>query len=133
ETALALVRDALLKWIAPILSFSAEEAWHVIHPEDATIFVHVWENSLPDVPNAAALFTKWERIVAVRALVQKELEALRQSGGIGSSLQAEVDIAAPEENYDALASLGSDLRFVFITSAADVRRGETLTIAVRPS
>ncbi|HYT98663.1 MAG TPA: class I tRNA ligase family protein, partial [Casimicrobiaceae bacterium] len=133
QTALALVRDTLLKLLAPIMSFTAEEAWKVVHPHDPSIFTHVWDQSLPGIPDAAALFMKWERIVAIRALVQKELESLRQSGGIGSPLQAEVEIVAPAGDYAALASLGDDLRFVLITSAAKVRSGESLAIAVKPS
>jgi isoleucyl-tRNA synthetase len=76
---------------------------------------------------------KWERILAVRALVQKELEAVRQAGGIGSSLQAEVDIVAAGDDHAALSSLDDDLRFVLITSAAFLRRGTSLAIAVTPS
>ena len=133
QTALALIRDALLKLMAPILSFTAEEAWKVVHPNDPTIFTHLWERSLPDVADAALLFTKWDRIVAVRAFVQKELEDVRQSGRIGSSLQAEVTIAAPTADYEALASLGDDLRFVLITSAATVQAADALSIAVTPS
>ena len=133
QTALALIRDALLKLMAPILSFTAEEAWQVMHRSEATIFVHVWERSLPDVADAAALFTRWERIVAVRARVLKELEEVRQSGRIGSPLQAEVAIVAPPDDYEALASLGDDLRFVLITSAATVQRGTELSINVTPS
>ena len=133
QTALALIRDALLKLMAPILSFTAEEAWKIVHPHDPTIFTQLWERSLPDVADAAALFTKWERIVAVRALVQKELEDVRQSGHIGSPLQAEVAIVAPAADYEALASLGDDLRFVLITSAATVQAGESPSIAVTPS
>src|SRR4029078_11163789 len=68
-----------------------------------------------------------------RALVQKELEAVRQAGGIGSSLQAEGDIVPAREHYPALASLGDTLGFVLIHSAASVRRGEALTIAVGTS
>ena len=133
QTALALIRDALLKLMAPILSFTAEEAWKIVHPHDPTIFTQLWERSLPDVADAAALFTKWERIVAVRALVQKELEDVRQSGRIGSPLQAEVAIVASAADYEALASLGDDLRFVLITSAATVQAGESPSIAVTPS
>jgi isoleucyl-tRNA synthetase len=133
QTALALIRDALLKLMAPILSFTAEEAWHILYPHDATIFVRTWDGILPDVREAAALVARWERILAVRALVQKELEAVRQAGAIGSSLQAEVDIVADFETYNALASLGDDLRFVLITSAAAVRRGNALAIAVASS
>jgi isoleucyl-tRNA synthetase len=133
QTALALIRDALLKLMSPILSFTAEEAWQILHPDDPTIFVHTWERLFPGVSDADALVRKWTRILAVRALVQKELEAVRQAGGIGSSLQAGVDIVAAEDDYHALASLGDDLRFVLITSAASVRSGDALAIAVTPS
>jgi len=133
QTALALIRDALLKLMAPILSFTAEEAWKILRPDEATIFVHTWAEMIPEVPDAAALAPRWERILAVRTLVQKELEAVRQAGAIGSSLQAEVDLVADIDNYSALAELGDDLRFVLITSAARVRRGDALTITVSPS
>ena len=133
QTALASIRDALLELMAPILSFTAEEAWQIVHPEDPTIFVHVWDDALPKIDDAASLLAKWERIMAVRALVQKELEQVRQAGSIGSPLQAEVEIIAPPAEHAALASLGDDLRFVFITSAAAVRPGDALSITVRPS
>ena len=133
QTAVALIRDTLLKLMAPILSFTAEEAWRILHPQDATLFVHVWEGSLPDVPEADRLLAKWQRILAVRSVVQKELEALRQQGTIGSSLEAEVTIAAPDDDYAALASLGDDLRFVMITSAARVERADALAVAVNRS
>ena len=130
QTALALIRDALLKLMAPILSFTAEEAWRVLYPADPTIFAHTWQDALPAVPDAPALIAKWERILAVRAVVQKELETVRQSGAIGSSLQAEVSITAPEPAHAALASLGDDLRFVTITSAASLAPGAELAVRV---
>jgi isoleucyl-tRNA synthetase len=136
QTALFAIRDALLGLMAPILSFTAEEAWRIVHPDDPTIFIHTWGDALPTVPDAAALMAKWPRILAVRAAVLKELESLRQDGRIGSSLQAEVTISAPDEDYVALASLKDDLRFVMITSAARLERaadGESLAIAVNPS
>jgi isoleucyl-tRNA synthetase len=133
QTALALIRDALLKLMAPILSFTAEEAWSILRPDDPTIFVHTWDGMLPTVADADALAARWQTIIGVRALVQRELEAVRQAGGIGSSLQAEVDIVADAETHAALASLGDDLRFVLITSAARVTRGDALSIAVTPS
>ncbi|MEO8741030.1 MAG: isoleucine--tRNA ligase [Casimicrobiaceae bacterium] len=133
QTALALIRDALLKLMAPILSFTAEEAWRVLYPTDATIFVTVWRNSLPEVADAEALLAKWRRILAVRAVTLKELEALRQEGKIGSSLEADVTIAATGEDYTALASLADDLRFVLITSAARVEQGDALQVAVNKS
>jgi isoleucyl-tRNA synthetase len=133
QTALALIRDALLKLIAPIMSFTAEEAWQVLHPSDPSIFVHVFAGSLPAIPQADALCAKWRRILAVRAAVLRELETLREQGKIGSSLQAEVTVAAPDDDYAALASLGDDLRFVLITSAARIERADALAVAVNPS
>jgi len=83
--------------------------------------------------DASALAGKWARVLAVRASVQKEIERLRMEGKVGSSLQAEVAITAPGDDHAALASLGDDLRFVMITSAASVVKGDTLAIAVTSS
>ncbi|HEY3564086.1 MAG TPA: isoleucine--tRNA ligase, partial [Casimicrobiaceae bacterium] len=133
QTALAQIRDALLALMAPILSFTAEEAWSILRPADPTIFVHTWSELLPSMPDADVLVAKWDAILGVRALVQKELETVRQAGAIGSSLQADVAIVADGATYDALASLGDDLRFVLITSAATLKRGDELAITVTPS
>jgi isoleucyl-tRNA synthetase len=133
QTALALIRDALLALIAPVLSFTAEEAWRIVHPEEASIFCRTWIDGLPAPPDEDALVAKWSRILAARAAVQKELEVLRQNGKVGSSLQAEAAITAAGADYEALASLGDDLRFVLITSAATVTKANALAIAVRPS
>ncbi|HZQ62771.1 MAG TPA: isoleucine--tRNA ligase [Casimicrobiaceae bacterium] len=133
QTALCLIAELLLKLMAPVLSFTAEEAWRLLHTHDASIFCHTWLDVLPDVPGEEALMAKWTRILAVRAIVLKELESVRAAGGIGSSLQAEVVVSAAGEDYDALASLGDDLRFVFITSAAKIERGGELAVRVAPS
>ena len=133
QTALALIRDALLKLMAPILSFTAEEAWAILRPEDPTIFIHTWDRMLPEVADADTLTARWKTVTDIRALVQKELEAVRQAGNIGSSLQADVDIVADADTYPALHALGDDLRFVLITSGANVMQGNALAINVRPS
>jgi isoleucyl-tRNA synthetase len=104
-----------------------------VHPEDATIFVRTWRDATPSVEGAGGLRAKWDTILAVRATVQREIEAVRQEGRIGSSLQAEVTISTPEPAHAALASLGDDLKFVTITSAARVERGDALVVAVNPS
>jgi isoleucyl-tRNA synthetase len=135
QTVLAYVRDELLKLMAPILSFTAEEAWKVLYPDEATIFANVWktEHDREEVPDLDALTAKWERIVEARNVVLKRLEEAREKGQIGSSLEAEVAIAAPNEVYEALASVGDDLRFVMITSAAKLLRGDALAVEVTPS
>jgi isoleucyl-tRNA synthetase len=133
QTALAIIRDLLLKLMAPVLSFTAEEAWRIVHPQDATIFTHTWKGSVPELADADALRVKWQRILAVRASVQRELERLREQGGIGSSLEAEATVIADGADHDALASLGDDLRFVLITSAARVEHGDSPAILVNRS
>ena len=133
QTALVAIRDALLALMAPILSFTAEEAWAIVHPQARSVFCGTWTDAPPAPPDAAALLAKWTRILAVRAAVQKELEALRQQGRIGSSLQAEVTITAPAEDHAALASLGDDLRLVMITSAARTVPGAALAVDVVPA
>ena len=133
QTALALIRDALLKLAAPVLSFTAEEAWRILYPDDASIFCRVWVDALPTLGNSIELSAKWARILAVRAAALKEIERLRIEGKVGSSLQAELAITAPVDDYAALASLGDDLRFVMITSAATLHNGDQLEITVTPS
>ena len=58
--------------MAPILSFTAEEAWQLLRPADATIFVHTWPQMIPDVADADALLDKWQKILAVRDVVLKK-------------------------------------------------------------
>jgi isoleucyl-tRNA synthetase len=134
QSALHHITQILLRVMAPILSFTAEEAWSVLHPGGSeSVFFHTWDGVLPEQAGEAPLLVKWKRLREIRALVQKQLEELRQSGGIGSSLQAEVSILAPEGDRTLLESLGADLRFVLITSTATVEPGESLAVRVSPS
>jgi len=119
QNALYHLTQSLLRLMAPILSFTAEEAWKVFQPGDDTIFAHTYYR-LPDVPGAQALLAKWQALRQVRSEVQKLLENHRAAGRLGSSLQAEVEIAASGEKLKILRSLGDDLRFVLITSRAEV-------------
>jgi len=125
QTAIWHITQALLRVMAPTLSFTAEEAWSFCaSPEafaasDETIFTQTYY-TLPEIKGAAALIEKFSAIRAVRADVTKQLEEVRVAGGIGSSLQAEVEIKAGPEKYALLNSLGDDLKFVLITSSATV-------------
>ncbi len=120
QSALYVITDALLKLMAPLLSFTAEEAWKVFKARTAgTIFTETYA-ALPEVPDEGALIERWTALRAVRADVQKRLEELRETGAIGSSLQAEVELRASGAKAALLQSLGDDLRFVLITSRAVV-------------
>ncbi len=133
QTALWHITHSMLRWMAPFLSFTAEEAWKLFdggHAETDSIFTQTyWQLPAPD----AALLAKWGRIRELRDVVNKEIEALRSAGGVGSSLQAEVQITAQAADHALLASLGEDLKFVFITSAARLVAGEALAVQVAAS
>jgi len=127
QTALWHIAHALLRVMAPVLSFTAEEAWAVFAGQqayadsDETIFTQtLW--TFPELPDAEALLAKYAALREVRADVTKQLEEVRASGAIGSSLQAELTIKAAGAKHDLLASLDDDLKFVFITSQASVEQ-----------
>ena len=118
QTALWHVTTTVLRLMAPFLSFTAEEAHRVfVRDAKATIFTQTY-HELPGVPGHEALLAKWAQIRAIRAEVLKRIEEAREAGKLGSSLQAEVDLALSGERHAVLASLGEDLRFVTITSRA---------------
>ena len=97
------------------------------------MFFHTWNDVLPAGSGEAELSVKWQRLREIRALVQKELEDLRQAGRVGSSLQGEAVVHAAMEDRALLESLGDDLRFVLITSTARMVEGEVLRVEVTPS
>jgi isoleucyl-tRNA synthetase len=125
QTAIWHITHALLRLMAPMLSFTAEEAWAVFADKDTyaagdeTIFTQTYY-TLPDVADAAALLARFTALRQLRTEVTKQLEEVRVAGGIGSSLQAELEIKASGDKYALLKSLGDDLKFVFITSQAMV-------------
>ncbi|MCU9956338.1 isoleucine--tRNA ligase [Burkholderia sp. BKH01] len=119
QTALYHLTHGLLRVLAPFLSFTAEEAWKVFQPASDTIFTETYY-AYPEVASSAALIEKWALLRDVRGNVTKALEEARTANRIGSSLQAEVAVHASGARYDALTSLGEDLKFVLITSAATV-------------
>ena len=120
--------------MAPILSFTAEELWQVFtgKGDDSVFFQTLHE--LPQPVGADELLKKWDRLRLLRVPVQKSIEDLRAAGKVGSSLQAEADLYVNGADYELLASLGDDLRFVLITSAARVHGGDgELRVDVAPS
>ncbi len=129
QTALYQITHAMLRWMAPFLSFTAEEAWKVFgHSE--TLFTETFSQlGEPD----AALLGKWSRIREIRDAVNKDIEALRSAGKVGASLQAEVELQVTAEDFALLSSLGDDLKFVFITSAITLKSGADLQILTQAS
>ena len=149
QSAMYHILAALVRWLAPILSFTAEEIWRQMPGErSASIFLTTWYEDLFSVADSDPFNAAyWERLIGVREAVSKELEKLRVAGGIGSSLDAEVELYCDEPLLADLNRLEDELRFFLITSytrvhplaeqpdwaeAAEVA-GQTLGIAVSPS
>ena len=138
QTALHHILQTLTRLTAPVLSFTAEEIWAVMNgTTDDSVFLHRYHH-LPEVANTNSLAARWAAIRVVRSAVLKEIEDKRATGQVGSSLQAEVVVNVPPDAAAAslLKSLGDDLRFVMITSAARVQESPTATevsVAVLPS
>ena len=125
QNALHHITHSLTRLMAPIMSFTAEEVWSLLNKSQSSVFETLWYE-LPQLPAADARLTQdWATICAWRAKVNKRLEEARAAGQIGSALAAEVDIYAAGADYDVLARLGDDLRFVMITSRAGVQRANT--------
>jgi isoleucyl-tRNA synthetase len=133
QTVVWHILQTLNRLLAPILSFTAEEIWSLTasnecsstHPADS-VFLALW-HELPQQVGEDALLVNWARIRELRTLAQKQIEALRTEGKVGSSLQAAVTFKAEGNDFDLLTGLADDLRFVVITSAAEVQKaaGET--------
>jgi isoleucyl-tRNA synthetase len=126
QTALYLIVEAMSRWLAPILSFTADEIWRHIPGDRAhSVFLETWFE-LPEMylqgeaeRNGFDL-AFWGQVLAVREAVSRELEKMRVANAIGSALDAEVDLYCDGELFEALSRLGDELRFVLITSAARV-------------
>jgi isoleucyl-tRNA synthetase len=131
QTALWTITHAMLRWMAPFLSFTAEEAWQVFAPaESQAILVQTyWRFDAPD----AALLAKWARIREIRDVVNKEIEAVRGAGQVGSSLMAEVTLGIDTADRALLETLGEDLKYVTITSKAVLADAAQLAVTVTPS
>ncbi len=120
QTAMYHVVQALVRWLAPVLSFTAEEIWRYLPgARGESVFLEQWY-ALPPLPDGAVDHAFWNEVIVVRQAVAKELEKLRVAGSIGSGLGAEVDIYCDDAKRERLQRLGDELRFVFITSYARV-------------
>ena len=124
QTAIYTVLEAMVRWLAPILSYTAEEVWcHMPGGRSASVLLETWhEFSQPagKSANEEMNLQFWEQVRQLREDVSKELEKLRVAGAIGSSLDAEVNLYCDDGLLRMLSALGDELRFVLITSYARV-------------
>jgi isoleucyl-tRNA synthetase len=120
QTALYHIVEAMVRWMAPIMSFTAQELWEAIPGERSEfVFTETWYEGIPVIENATG-DSFWESILAVKTQVNSALEQARKDKVIGSSLEAEVKVYASPALKANLEQLGDELRFVLITSEASV-------------
>lgn len=128
QTAMFHIAEALVRWLAPMTSFTADEIWrHLPGKRSASVFLETWYQELVPLQNDAAMNREfWDDILALRDAVSRELEILRVRGEIGASLDAEVECYVDDDRFQRLAPLGDELRFLLLTSDARVlRQSET--------
>jgi isoleucyl-tRNA synthetase len=147
QTAMCHIAEALVRWIAPILSFTAEEIWENLPGQRSqSVFLETWYQGLRELDVDEPMGRDyWRRLMAVRAAVNREMEARRAEGELRGSLDASVILYVDGELASLLASLGDELRFVLITSDAVIAAPadapaeaaateiEGLQVLVRPS
>jgi isoleucyl-tRNA synthetase len=131
QTALWHITHAMLRWMAPFLSFTAEEAWKVFAPGRSSIFVEtywalpgeadLWAVDGREPPEAQI---RWDAVTSTRDRVLIDLEASRAAGSIGSSLQAEIIIRANATDFAALAAFGEELKYLFIVSKVTLQQAD---------
>lgn len=136
QTALYYLCEAMVRWLAPIVSFTAEEIWqHMPGKRNQSVFLNRWFTDFPEIIETKHF--DWTWLMQVRNEVNKALESYRADGKIGSALDAEIVLHADESAYEKLSALQQELRFLLITSDASVIKtnvaGEGVTIEIRIS
>jgi len=117
QTALHHITHAMLRWMAPFLSFTAEEAWGMFGNSESIFLENFW-NEFPPIRQQIKLHTRWHNLELIRKDTNKKLEELRAIGKIGASLQAEVDIYVGTSTFEMLKDMGEELKYILITSKA---------------
>ena len=131
QTAIWHILEAMVRWLAPILSFTAEEIWqHMPGKREESVFLSRFYDGLVSYDSAFDA-AYWADLIRVREYVNVALENARKDGLIGGSLEAALHITAPEATYQNLARLGDELRFLFITSAVSLEKSDALAVTVQ--
>ena len=118
QTAMYHIVEAMARWLAPILSFTAEEMYRYIPGErQSSVFMHTWYE-FPALADGQFDLDFWQQVFQVREQVSRELEKARNAGAIGSALDAEVDLYCGDALFQRLQQLQDELHFVLITSEA---------------
>lgn len=119
QTAMFHIVEAMVRWMAPVLSFTADEIWGYMPGERSeSVFMETWYQELFPLGQGPLDAGAWTSVIAVKTAVAKQLEAMRKDGSIGSSLDAEVQLYCDDALLGVLNELSDELRFALITSYA---------------
>jgi len=133
QTALYRITDSLCRLLAPLLVFTADEAWENL-PGQTIASVHIAEfpaRNAGDLPASEGLLVQWDRIFAIRDEVLRSLEEARNAKQIGSSLEAKVVLTADRETTRFLLDYYEQLRYIFIVSQVEVHEGDALNVEIQ--
>ncbi|MCF7987883.1 MAG: isoleucine--tRNA ligase [Methylovulum sp.] len=122
QTAMYHVLEALTRWLAPILSYTADEIWQYLPGQRSeSVFLETWYEGLSALTAESPLNREfWQTLMAIRTEVSKELEKSRAKGDIGASLNAEIELYCSDACCAELGKMEDELRFIFICSKATV-------------
>ncbi len=130
QTAMFHIAESMVRWLAPVLSFTADEIWRFLPgARSESVFLETWHS----VPQAPSDSIDWPTLIQLRTDVTRELEKLRDAGSIGAPLDAEVDLYCAADEYPRFNALGDELRFFLITSHARVHQEATPPPAAVPA
>jgi len=137
QSAMFRIAEAFVRWIAPILSFTADEIWrHLPGKRKDNVLFETWYEGLAPLPADAPLSAHdFERLLALRDHVAKVLEPMRASGEIGAALEAEIELHAGTADQIRVSPLVDELRFLFISGDVSVvpYQGEESRVVARPT
>ena len=124
QLALSNILQALLRWISPILSFTAEEAWQSLNKSKESVHTLEWYQEWSEIGALKFSNEEWEKVLEIRSEVNKHIEEARNQNIIGSSLDSNLKLYCDEELKKLLDKFSDELRFIFITSEASVLKLE---------
>jgi isoleucyl-tRNA synthetase len=123
QTAMHHILNALVRWMAPILSFTADEVWSYMQGlDEQDILLAGWAKA--PFSSSADKESIWQTLIVLKEQVNKAIEAERNAGTLGSGLEASVTLSVESSLFDQLKPLQAELRFVFITSAVCLEKLE---------
>ncbi|WP_072576135.1 isoleucine--tRNA ligase, partial [Suttonella ornithocola] len=131
QTAIYHILEAMVRWLAPILSFTAEEIWrHLPGEREESVFLTTFYEQLPSLDGSQFAMWEWQRFLEIRETVNAALEKARNEGVCGSGLETVIKLTVPADEYALLKKFGDELKFGFIVSAVSFEQGETRSVAV---